>query len=75
MLNLIPRIHFPNEVAIKRGSLLRLKYFDSKRAFLIISKSIESSNAYDKIISYLKDAKIESKIVSDASGDPTRDSV
>jgi hypothetical protein len=30
MLNLIPRVHFPNEVAIKRGSLLRLKYFDSK---------------------------------------------
>ena len=75
MLNLIPRVHFPNEVAIKRGSLLRLKYFDSKRAYVIISKSIESSNPYDKIISYLKDAKIESKIVSDVSGDPTLDSV
>lgn len=76
MLNLLPRIISPNEIVLKKGSIIRLKYLEGKRAILILgAQSFEASENYQKVISYLTSAKLEINIFKVSQGDPTFDSV
>jgi alcohol dehydrogenase class IV len=76
MLNLLPRIIFPSEVVVKKGSIIRLKYLDGKRGLLICgANSFAASENYQKVVTYLSSAKFEVNILKMLPGDPTFASV
>src|SRR5262245_28378321 len=76
MLNLLPRIIQPREIAIKRGSLIRLKYLTGQTAVIICGKaSARTSSVLEKATSHLMGAKIACHVFDGISGDPTAGAV
>ncbi len=76
MLNLLPRVILPHEIVIKKGSIIRLKYLEGKRAIIICSSNLfPQTENYQKVLAYLSAAKFEVNIIKMPSGDPTYDSV
>ena len=60
MLNMLPRIIYPREMVIKKGSLIRLKFLDGKKAFIICGgQSFEKSGSEEKLSHYLKNLSVE----------------
>ncbi len=76
MLNLLPRVILPHEIVIKKGSIIRLKYLEGRRAIIICSANLfPTTENYQKVLSYLLAAKFEVNVVKLFSGDPTFASV
>ena len=76
MLNMLPRIIHPNEMVIKKGSLIRLKFLLGKRAVVLCGgESIQKYGHLEKIESYLTASKIENSVVKGIVGDPSEKSV
>ena len=76
MLNMLPRIIYPREMVIKKGSLIRLKFLDGKKAFIICGgQSFEKSGYLEKLEKHLAASKIEIVTVKRIIKDPTEDSI
>ena len=76
MLNMLPRIIYPREMVIKKGSLSRLTFLDGKRAFIICGgQSFEKSGYLEKLEKHLAASKIEIVTVKRIIKDPTEDSI
>ena len=76
MLNMLPRIIYPREMVIKKGSLIRLKFLDGKKAFIICGgQSFEKSGYLEILEKHLAASKIEIVTVKRIIKDPTEDSI
>ncbi len=76
MLNLLSRIISPNEIVLKKGSLIRLKYLEGKKTIIVLGQSsFEATENFQKVKTFLSASKLEVDIIKLPSGDPTFDSV
>jgi len=76
MLNLLSRVIQPSEIVIKKGSLIRLKFLDAKKVFIICGdESFEKYGHLEKVEKYLMASQISLVAVKKIIGDPTDDNV
>tara|TARA_B110000977_G_scaffold200824_1_gene292788 strand:- start:9475 stop:10596 length:1122 start_codon:yes stop_codon:yes gene_type:complete len=76
MLNILPRIFYPKEMVIKKGSLIRLKFLTGKKAAILIgTESLQKYGYLQKIEKYLLASKIEYSIIQGIAGDPSEKSI
>ena len=76
MLNLLSRIIFPNEIVLKKGSLIRLKYLKGKKAVIVLgNSSFEATENFQKVKTFLSALNLEIDIIKLPTGDPTFDCV
>ena len=76
MLNLLSRIISPHEIVLKKGSLIRLKYLEGKKAVIVLGQSsFEATDNFQKVKTFLSSSKLDVDIIKLPSGDPTFDSV
>ena len=72
----LPRLLQPREIAIKKGSLINLRFIEGRSAVLLSGvSSQDTSGGTAKIESYLKTASLDVERVNGISGDPTSASV
>ena len=76
MLNMIPRVIQPNEIVIKKGALIRLKFLKGKKAFIICGgKSFEKNGYLEKLENYLISSGFELVFFKGVVGDPSEESI
>jgi len=76
MLNILPRVIFPREIVIKKGSLIRLKFLDGKKALIICGgQSLEKYGYLEKLENYIAASKIEIVAIKKVIKDPSEDSI
>lgn len=76
MLNLLPRMVLPLEIALGKGSLVRLRFLEAQRVVLITgASSARASGILAKAEAFLSASKVATTLVEGVCGDPTFNSV
>ena len=72
MQSMLPRLLQPPEIAIKRGSIINLRFLTGRSAVVLSGmSSLKASGSMDKIETYLKSANMEVNWIKGLSGEPT----
>ena len=73
---MLPRIFQPNEIVIKKGSLIRLKFIKGEKITIICGGESFKNNGYlKKVEKYLGTSEIQLSLIEGVVGEPTEKSV